>query len=62
MIHYKTGNLLEASADALVNTVNSVGVMGKGSLEVPTGLRGVRIVVRNPVNSKSKRLFHPISG
>src|SRR6266700_2120693 len=30
MIHYKTGNLLEASADALVNTVNSVGVMGKG--------------------------------
>jgi O-acetyl-ADP-ribose deacetylase (regulator of RNase III) len=30
MIHYKTGNLLEAGADALVNTVNSVGVMGKG--------------------------------
>jgi len=30
MIHYKTGNLLEANADALVNTVNSVGIMGKG--------------------------------
>ena len=30
MIQYKTGNLLEANADALVNTVNSVGVMGKG--------------------------------
>ena len=30
MIHYKTGNLLESSAEALVNTVNTVGVMGKG--------------------------------
>ena len=30
MIHYKTGNLLESNADALVNTVNTVGVMGKG--------------------------------
>jgi O-acetyl-ADP-ribose deacetylase (regulator of RNase III) len=30
MIRYTTGNLLEAGADALVNTVNCVGVMGKG--------------------------------
>lgn len=30
MIHYTQGNLLEADADALVNTVNTVGVMGKG--------------------------------
>ncbi|MGC3981096.1 MAG: macro domain-containing protein [Steroidobacteraceae bacterium] len=30
MIRYTTGNLLEARADALVNTVNTVGVMGKG--------------------------------
>jgi len=30
MIHYKTGNLLESDAEALVNTVNTVGVMGKG--------------------------------
>lgn len=30
MIRYTTGNLLDASADALVNTVNTVGVMGKG--------------------------------
>lgn len=30
MIHYITGNLLESDADALVNTVNTVGVMGKG--------------------------------
>jgi len=30
MIHYKIGNLLDSEADALVNTVNTVGVMGKG--------------------------------
>ncbi|WP_449355337.1 type II toxin-antitoxin system antitoxin DNA ADP-ribosyl glycohydrolase DarG [Virgibacillus natechei] len=30
MITYKKGNLLEDSSDALVNTVNTVGVMGKG--------------------------------
>lgn len=30
MIQYITGNLLESEAQALVNTVNTVGVMGKG--------------------------------
>lgn len=30
MIHYTTGNLLDDDAEALVNTVNTVGVMGKG--------------------------------
>lgn len=30
MIQYKTGNLLDSKAEALVNTVNTVGVMGKG--------------------------------
>ena len=30
MITYLKGNLLEADAEALVNTVNTVGVMGKG--------------------------------
>jgi O-acetyl-ADP-ribose deacetylase (regulator of RNase III) len=30
MIRYAHGNILEAPADALVNTVNEVGVMGKG--------------------------------
>lgn len=30
MIKYAQGNLLEARAEALVNTVNTVGVMGKG--------------------------------
>lgn len=30
MIDYTSGNILEAKAEALVNTVNCVGVMGKG--------------------------------
>jgi len=30
MINYTTGNLLDSQAEALVNTVNTVGVMGKG--------------------------------
>ena len=30
MITYAEGNLPEAGAEALVNTVNTVGVMGKG--------------------------------
>lgn len=30
MVIFKQGNLLEARAEALVNTVNTVGVMGKG--------------------------------
>jgi len=30
MITYKTGDILKADAEALVNTVNTVGIMGKG--------------------------------
>jgi O-acetyl-ADP-ribose deacetylase (regulator of RNase III) len=30
MIHYTEGNLLDSKAEALVNTVNTVGIMGKG--------------------------------
>ena len=30
MIKYITGNILESNAEALINTVNIVGVMGKG--------------------------------
>lgn len=30
MIYYCEGNLLESTAEALVNTVNTVGIMGKG--------------------------------
>jgi len=30
MIQYRTGNIFESEAQALVNTVNTVGIMGKG--------------------------------
>ena len=30
MIRFKQGNLLEANTEALINTVNCVGFMGKG--------------------------------
>jgi O-acetyl-ADP-ribose deacetylase (regulator of RNase III) len=30
MIRYITGNIMDSSAEGLVNTVNTVGVMGKG--------------------------------
>jgi O-acetyl-ADP-ribose deacetylase (regulator of RNase III) len=30
MIHYTKGNILDSQAQALVNTVNTVGIMGKG--------------------------------
>ncbi len=30
MIEYKTGDILAEEAEALVNTVNCVGVMGRG--------------------------------
>lgn len=30
MIHYTKGNIIQADVEALVNTVNTVGVMGKG--------------------------------
>ncbi len=30
MIRYRTGNILDAEAEALVNTVNCVGIMGRG--------------------------------
>ena len=30
MIEFKQGDILEANAEALVNTVNCVGVMGRG--------------------------------
>jgi len=47
MIKLATGNLLEADADALVNAVNVVGVMGKGialqfKREFPENFRAYR--------------------
>ncbi len=40
MIHESHGNLLNSDAEALVNTVNTVGVMGKGiALQFRRGFR-----------------------
>ena len=33
MVELTQGNILEADAEALVNTVNCVGIMGKGIVE-----------------------------
>ena len=30
MIRYITGNILDSDAQALINTVNTIGIMGKG--------------------------------
>lgn len=38
-IRYQTGNLLDASAEPLVNAVNEVGVVGKG---ITLQLQGIR--------------------
>ena len=41
LIAYRTGNLLETQAEALVNTVNEVGVIGEGvHRHVPVGVCG----------------------
>ena len=40
MIEQAHGNLLQADVDALVNTVNTVGVMGKGIALQVAGLPG----------------------
>jgi len=47
MIRLTSGNLLDAGAEALVNTVNCVGVMGKGialqiKQRVPAGVCRLR--------------------
>lgn len=30
MLNFKTGDILEADVEALVNTVNCIGIMGRG--------------------------------
>lgn len=52
MITYKTGNLLAAQVEALVNTVNTVGVMGKGIAlqfreQFPENYKQYRAAVKN---------------
>lgn len=56
MIQYVKGNLLESKADALVNTVNTVGVMGKGiALQFREAFQENYRVYRNACNRKE---FH----
>lgn len=38
MLHLTRGNLLDADVEALVNTVNTVGVMGKGIALIEGGV------------------------
>ncbi len=45
MISYHRGNLLDADVDALVNAVNTVGIMGKGP-----DLKGLAILDRDGAN------------
>ena len=47
MIRYTTGDILQADAEALVNTVNCVGIMG----------RGIALQFKNrfPLNFKASR-------
>ena len=52
MIHYVKGNLLESEAEALVNTVNTVGVMGKGiALQFTKNLPEKRVADRKHADS-----------
>lgn len=57
MIQYVKGNLLESSAEALVNTVNTVGVMGKGiALQFREAFPENYRVYRNACHDKSLRI------
>jgi O-acetyl-ADP-ribose deacetylase (regulator of RNase III) len=38
MLRLVEGNILEADVEALVNTVNTVGIKGKGRLAVSEGI------------------------
>ena len=46
MITYTTGNILEAETEALVNTVNCVGIIGKG-IALQFESRRTRIITPN---------------
>jgi O-acetyl-ADP-ribose deacetylase (regulator of RNase III) len=51
MIDYVTGDILKANAEALVNTVNCVGVMG----------RGIALQFKNAFPENYKATFAPVS-
>ncbi|MBR1835339.1 MAG: macro domain-containing protein [Bacteroidales bacterium] len=70
MIRYVKGNLLDSEAEALVNTVNTVGVMGKGLAlqfkeQFPENYRKYREVCRNNafhVGQLFDTIEHTVSG
>ena len=52
MIEYCRGNLLEADAEALVNPVNTQGVMGKGlALAIKNAFPEIFVPMRKPANA-----------
>ena len=53
MIKYITGNIFESQTEALVNTVNTVGIMGKGiALQFKNQFPSMNMVVS--MKNKSK--------
>ena len=60
MIHYLEGNILESKAMALVNTVNLVGVMGKGiALQFKKQFPEARTCLVLHGNSGTLQQFYP---
>ena len=52
MVKLMTGNLLEADVEALVNSVNTVGIMGKGvALQFRQAFRKTSRHIKKPANS-----------
>ena len=67
MITYKVGNILDAHAESLVNTVNTVGVMGKGIAlqfknEFPENYKAYTYAVKRKEITVGKVQFVPING
>ena len=59
MLRFTHGNLLEARVDAIVNTVNTVGVMGKGlALQVKAAFPAVDAAYRDACERGEVRIGH----
>ena len=53
MVTFTQGNLLDGAVEALVNTVNTVGVMGKGiALMFKEAFPGISETMRTPANTR----------
>lgn len=66
MISYVSGNILDANADVLVNTVNAVGVMGKGialqfKKHYPMNYEAYRNAVKQGIVKPGKVFLYPIN-